>query len=108
MKVKVEVFIPKEFVERLMNGINEGGYIREGEYDFAYSSTRVRGHWRPLENANPFSGAVGEISSEWEEKVEFRVKEEHISDVYEIILREHPYEVPVVNFIPLLEDFNNK
>lgn len=61
----------------------------------------VEGHWRPLEGANPFDGTVGQVQTRPEVKMEFRIKEEEREEVQRIIDRVHPYEVPVVNYIPL-------
>lgn len=102
MFVKVEVFIPKEYVYPLMKEINDHGYIKEGHYDYAFAATKVTGHWRPVKGADPFSGKEGEISCEEEIKLEFRIRKNCIVLVKEIIVKNHPYETPVINFIPLV------
>ncbi len=104
MFIKVEVYIPEEYVFSLMKAINDGGYIKEGNYDYTFSETLVRGHWRPRKGAKPFSGEEGEISSENEIKLEFRIRKNSVGLVRDLIKEHHPYEVPVINFIPLLEE----
>ena len=56
-----------------------------------------------MEGANPFDGTVGQVQTRPEVKMEFRIKEEEREEVQRIIDRVHPYEVPVVNYIPLAE-----
>lgn len=99
--LKVEIFVPKKYVVELANDLNEADILKEGCYDYAFSTMEVEGHWRPLEGANPFDGTVGQVQTRPEVKMEFRIKEEDREEVQRIIDRVHPYEVPVVNYIPL-------
>ncbi|CAC9933094.1 GTP cyclohydrolase 1 type 2 [Aedoeadaptatus coxii] len=99
--LKVEIFVPKKYVVELANDLNEADILKEGCYDYAFSTMEVEGHWRPLEGANPFDGTVGQVQTRPEVKMEFRIKEEEREEVQRIIDRVHPYEVPVVNYIPL-------
>lgn len=99
--LKVEIFVPKKYVVELANDLNEADILKEGCYDYAFSTIEVEGHWRPLEGANPFDGTVGQVQTRPEVKMEFRIKEEEREEVQRIIDRVHPYEVPVVNYIPL-------
>ena len=100
--LKDEIFITEKYVIELANDLNEEGLLSEGCYDYAFSTMKVEGHWRPLEGANPFDGTVGQVQAKPEVKMEFRIKEERREEVQRIIDRVHPYEVPVVNYIPLV------
>lgn len=99
--LKVELFIPEDFVVELANELNEHDLLREGHYDYSFSTSKVMGHWRPLEGANPYDGEIGRVSQEEEIKMEFRILAENRDQVQGIIDRVHPYEDPVVNFIGL-------
>lgn len=99
--VKIEVFIPRENTKKLMEKVNEGGFLKEKNYDFCYAETRVIGHFRPIEGANPYIGRLGKIEDVLENKVEFRIRQEDLSKVMKIIKENHPYEVPVINVIEL-------
>lgn len=101
--IKVEVYIPQEFEDKLIDEINSGGYIQDGFYDRVYCSVDVTGHWRTNEGANPYDGSIGEISSSPERKIEFRIKKKDLQNVDKIIKSVHPYEVPVINYISLIE-----
>lgn len=100
--IKVEVFIPELFVIQLANELNENDLLSDGNYDYAFSTTEVTGYWRPLEDATPYDGKIGVVSKEKEIKMEFRVSSENIGEVQKIIRLTHPYESPVVNYIPLI------
>ncbi|MDO5301469.1 MAG: hypothetical protein Q4E76_03110 [Tissierellia bacterium] len=100
--LKVEIYIPEEFVIELANDLNERDLLREGNYDYAFTTTQVTSYWRPLEGAKPFDGKVGEVSKAREMKMEFRIEAEDRDEVHRIISRIHPYETPVVNYIALV------
>lgn len=103
MQVKVEVYIPKDYVTGLANDLNSHDYLQEGYYDYAFSTTLVKGHWRPLEGAQPYEGEVGLVTEADEIKMEFVVQRENLEDILHIIRRIHPYESPAVNCIALLD-----
>lgn len=98
---KLEIFIPEQAFCALQSALCEAdaGYI--GKYDCCLSYSRVTGCWRPLAGASPFLGAVGEISSEPELKVEVTCRKEQTDAVLAAIRRVHPYEEPVINVILL-------
>ncbi len=100
--LKVEVLIPEANVIELANELNEHGLLAEGNYDYAFNTTRVMGHWRPMEGANPYDGEVGVVIQKEEIKMEFRIEASKREEVHRIIDRIHPYEVPVINYLPLL------
>lgn len=102
--LKIEVFIPRENTKKLMEKVNEGGFLKEENYDFCYAETNVIGHFKPIEGANPYIGSLGKIEDVMENKVEFRIRIDDYEDVIKIIKENHPYEVPVINVIEL---YNN-
>ncbi len=50
-----------------------------------------------------YDGEIGKLSAAPEIKAEFRCRTEDRPEVERIIRMVHPYEVPVINFIPLAE-----
>lgn len=100
---KIETYIPKEFVTKLRSELNKVGALTvDGKYDNCMSSYPVNGSWRPLDGANPFIGEVGEVCEAEEYKVEFTCRREIIKEAVNAIKKVHPYEVPVINVIPVL------
>jgi hypothetical protein len=101
--VKFEVFIPEEFVEELRTELNKINALTvDGIYDNCMAISKVKGYWRPLEEANPYEGSIGEISEEEECKVEFSCRYEISKKAIEVIKKVHPYETPVINILPNL------
>lgn len=103
-RVKLEIFIPEDHVARLREVVAAAGAGVIGKYDHCCSVTQVRGYWRPLEGAAPYDGQVGEISEGHECKVEVNCPREIISLVIKAIRGVHPYEEPLINILPLMDE----
>ncbi|MDP4146654.1 MAG: cytochrome C biogenesis protein [Bacillota bacterium] len=101
--VKIETYIPKEYIEKLRLELNNIGALTvDGCYDYCMAISKVIGFWRPMEEAHPFIGEVGDICSAEEIKVEFCCKMELYKNVIYIIKKNHPYEKPVINVLPMI------
>lgn len=100
--VKIEVFIPGEFVEKLGDALSEVGAGRIGNYEHCMSVTQVSGYWRPLPGADPYQGMVGKLERGEECKVEMVCRWDLVSEAVHKIREVHPYEEPVIEIIPLL------
>ncbi|WP_071026180.1 divalent cation tolerance protein CutA [Peptoniphilus raoultii] len=98
---KFEVFIPKENSKKLIDELNKNSLLIDGPYDYVFAATEVLGHFRPLEDSNPFIGEKMKIEEVKELKLEFRIKSENKDKTFRIIKENHPYEIPVINIIPL-------
>ncbi|QBD76997.1 cytochrome C biogenesis protein [Ktedonosporobacter rubrisoli] len=102
---KIETHIPEEYVERLRDELHLVGAGRVGNYDHCLSISQVRGYWRPLSGARPFAGTPGEICEGRECNVEVRCARQYIAEALAAIRRVHPYEEPLINVIPLFNQF---
>ena len=98
---KLEIFIPEAYLPALQRALQEADAGHIGKYDCCLSYSRVTGCWRPLEQAKPYLGSIGEISAEPELKVEAVCRTERADETVEAVKRVHPYEEPVINVIPL-------
>ena len=61
---KLEIFIPESHLALLQETLRACGAGHIGNYDSCMSYSRVVGTWRPLEGTRPYSGAIGELSTE--------------------------------------------
>lgn len=103
---KIETFIPEEFLQQLRKSLNDTGALTiGGNYDNCMSVSKVIGSWRPLNGANPFKGTIGDICEAEECKVEFCCTKEIMKTAVDTIKKVHPYEVPVINIIPILNPY---
>jgi hypothetical protein len=101
---KIEIFAPVEAAAKIQAAIAKAGAGRVDRYDHTASTMQVTGYWRPLKGAKPFKGKEGEISSEPEIKIEVTCKHEHVPEVLQAIYENHPYEQPVINILPLVNE----
>jgi hypothetical protein len=98
---KLEVFIPPESVDELLETLADCHAGEIGKYDHCSSITQVEGTYRPLEGANPAVGVVGKLFMGGECKVEVNVREDRLMDTIQAVREMHPYEEPVINVIPM-------
>ncbi len=100
--VKLEIFIPPEFVDRLGDALSELGAGRLGNYERCMSVTQVRGYWRPLAGAQPYLGQIGRVETADECKVEMNCPWELVPEAIRKIREIHPYEEPLIQVVPLI------
>ena len=98
---KVEVFIPRTHLEPLKKALAEVDAGHIGSYDHCLSYTGITSCWRPLEGTHPFIGSEGQLSEEPEYRVETVCLTERVDETISAIKRVHPYEVPVINILPI-------
>lgn len=75
-----------------------------GNYDACLTTMTVKGYWRPLSNAKPFNGEIGKINEGTELKVEVNCPIDKVKTAVTAIKQIHPYEEPLINVVPLLND----
>ena len=98
---KVSTSIPAEFLQGLMDSINEVMEPLFSKYDRTFNYWPVKGTWRPLSGSRPYSGTVGQIQVADEIVLEVSVRKKDLEKVLETIVSIHPYEEPVIDVIPM-------
>lgn len=98
---KLEIFIPETHFGALQQALQavDAGHI--GKYDSCLAYSEVTGCWRPLQDAMPYLGQPGEISTAPEWKVEVVCRTEKVDETIAAVKAVHPYEEPVIYAIPL-------
>ena len=82
----------------------EAGAGRIGDYDHASFSTPGQGRFRPLEGANPTIGAVGEIETVAEVRIEVVLPRRAARrPSSRAMLAAHPYEEPAYDVVELAD-----
>lgn len=100
--VKLEIYVPEEFIEPLRDALANIGVCKIGDYSHVVSYQKTKGYWKPLRNSHPYHGEKGEICFGTEAKMEVRCPFHLAEEGVQVIKRIHPYEEPVINIIPLL------
>lgn len=103
-KVKLEIYLPREYVEPILEALHELGAGMVGNYDHVTSFSPVQGTWQPNEAANPYEGIQKELSYGNEYKLEVRCPYDLVKQAVSTIRQLHPYEEPLINILPLLND----
>ncbi len=98
---KVVVYVPEQFLNKMMEEINFSMSPICDHYDHVFSYSKIKGTWRPLPGAQPYEGKIGEIQEAEEIKLEFTIKTIEIESVLNAIKITHPYEKPVIDVYPI-------
>lgn len=100
---KIGLCIPAEYLDGLMDLIEDTVHVKDSHYSRAFSYWPVKGTWRTLEGANPFNGEIDKITIADEMRLEFAVDDADIRDVIIAIRKYHPYEEPAIDIIPMAD-----
>ena len=103
-EVKIEIYVQEEYIAKIREELNKVNACKIGNYDNVIAITNVIGYWRPLEGSNPYNGEIGELTESHECKLEIRCKREYVSNAIKVIKGIHPYEQPLINIIPLVNE----
>ena len=104
VEYKVEVYVPEEYLETVVNAIRKVGTGKIGNYSNCLSWYLVRSAWHCGASAHPHLGTPGQDMEATEFKVEFRCKHTKLVDVVKAIRQAHPYEECCINVLPVLTD----
>ena len=97
-RVMIIVTVPKENTEEVRTAIcNEGAGVI-GNYSHCSVSTKCIGTFKPNDDANPY---IGENN-----KLEIICEVDKVKGVVSKIREVHPYEEPLIDIIPLLDENN--
>ena len=99
---KIGVNVPAEFLQGLMDSINEVMEPIYPNYDRVFSYWPVKGTWRPLNGSNPYLGEIGKVEVADEMRLEFAVKEKDLEAVISTMAEHHPYQEPAIDIIPMI------
>ena len=101
---KIAVYAPveDEYAEDIRRAVGEMGYGTIGNYSNCSFSAPGHGRFKPEEGSDAFLGEIGEVEVVDEEKIEFLVYEDEISDAVRTVKRAHPYEEVAYDIYPIL------
>lgn len=98
---KVSFFVPKENKEKVLNAMFEAGAGEIGEYSSCSFQSDGIGTFKPSENADPFEGKRGELSTVNEIKVEVLCAQHSLTSVLNAMFQTHPYEEVAHDIYPI-------
>lgn len=98
---KIVTFVPPESAEAVLSAWADAGAGSLGNYDGCAFVAPGEGRFRPLPGADPFVGTVGEPTRTPELRLETVAPRRLRERVVAALVREHPYEEPAYDVIPL-------
>ncbi|MBS3080593.1 hypothetical protein J4221_03915 [Candidatus Pacearchaeota archaeon] len=102
--VKIVVFVPVNYTEKLLEVIGKNGGGKIGNYSYCSFITKGEGRFNPNNKAKPFIGEKDKIEKVDENKIEFICPKEKAEFIIEKIRETHPYEEPAIDILPLIDE----
>ena len=103
-KVKIFVTVPKENLEEVRKSMCNAGAGVIGNYTFCSTSTNSVGTFIPNDDAHPYIGEQNKLKYVQEEKLEVVCDISKVKEVIRELKKVHPYEEPVIDIIPLIDE----
>ena len=94
-------YVPESHLEIVKSALFKAGAGRIGDYDCCAWQTLGTGQFRPLEASAPFIGAVNQLESLAEYKVEMVCEAQQIKPVLQALLAAHPYQTPAYSVLEM-------
>jgi len=91
---KLAFFVPVEAAEDVKEAVFESGAGRIGDYEACCFQTPGTGQFRPLDDADPHIGRVGQLERVDELKIELVCRDARIHAAVAALKLAHPYEEP--------------
>jgi hypothetical protein len=101
---KIVFYVPHDNAQSVKDAIFSAGAGHIGNYDQCCFESDGTGQFRPLENANPAVGNVGQVERVKELKIETICPDDKVKDVLEALRMAHVYEEPAID-VYQLENF---
>jgi dinuclear metal center YbgI/SA1388 family protein len=102
-RCKLITFVPTEAIDAVLDGVSAAGAGRIGEYERCAFRVRGTGTFRPLDGADPYSGQVGEVALEEEDRVEIELPTRIAGEVVRALIAAHPYEEVAYDLVPMYD-----
>lgn len=103
-RVLIVLTVPPESAEAVLTAIAEAGGGQIGNYTHCAFTSEGVGHFRPRPEADPYSGAIGQVNHEPEVRIETFCPRDQARQIVTAIRAAHPYEQPVIYVIPIVSE----
>lgn len=98
---KLVVFIPSDSLEKVSSALFSAGAGKIGDYEECHFYASGTGTFKPVNDANPTSGKLNEVSKVEEFKAEYLVSSHRLQSVIKAMHAAHPYEEVAHDIIAL-------
>lgn len=95
-------YVPPSHLAVVQEALFAAGGGKIGSYDRCSFQTLGFGQFRPLSGSDPYSGAIEEVATVEEWRLELVVGKTVAKAVVQALLASHPYEVPAYHLLEVL------
>ena len=99
--VKLTAFVPTAQAEDVRKALFDAGCGNIGNNDSCSYNLEGEGTFRARKGANPYCGAIGELHTEREVRIETIIPAYKKAEAVKALLAAHPYEEPAYDIYPL-------
>ncbi|WP_298650351.1 Nif3-like dinuclear metal center hexameric protein [uncultured Proteiniphilum sp.] len=103
--LKFVTTVPLQHAESVRNALFNAGAGHIGNYDSCSYNLSGEGTFRAKEGANPHIGEIDRLHLEPEVRIETVIPVMKREEVFRALLAVHPYEEPVFDFYPIVNDW---
>ena len=100
---KLSFFVPEADLESVKAALFGAGAGRQGEYQECCWQTLGTGQFRPIGNANPAIGSIGQLEKVSEWRVEMICEPGKVKSVIAALMAVHPYEEVAYELVQLVD-----
>ena len=107
MIYRIGVYVPKSHLETVKEAMFSKGAGRYSNYDRCSWETEGTGQFRPIKDADPYTGSRGKLEKLTEYRVEMICEGGVIREVVAGMIDAHPYEEPAYDIVEIktIRDF---
>ena len=102
--VKIITTAPLNEADKIREALGKAGAGSIGDYRYCSFSITGKGRFMPTEAADPHIGEANKLEVVEEEQIEVICERDKAKQIITALRKAHPYEEPVVDIIPLLNE----
>lgn len=103
-QVKIITTAPYKDADKIRQALGEAGAGSIGDYRYCSFSITGKGRFIPTEQADPHIGEANKLEIVEEEQIEVICDRDQARQVIAALRNAHPYEEPIVDIVPLLDE----
>lgn len=103
-RVKIITTAPHKDADKIRQALGEAGAGSIGDYRYCSFSITGKGRFMPTEQADPHIGKANKFEVVEEEQIEVICERDKAKQVIDALRKAHPYEEPIVDIVPLLNE----
>ena len=100
---KLSFYVPEADLESVKSALFGAGAGRQGDYQECCWQTLGTGQFRPIDNANPAIGSIGQLEKVSEWRVEMICEPDKVKAAIAALLSAHPYEEVAYDLVKLID-----